>query len=272
MKLRRLLPLWLITLLAAMLLASCGSSLGPMRAGARHGRGKYPSPATFSIPATADAPTRKLLTEARSWLGTSYKYGGTDANGVDCSGFVLSVYNRALSIKLPRNSARQQEYCVPIDRSSLTEGDLVFFTTRGSRGVGHVGIYIGNGMMIHSSSSKGVIISSLDQPYYADNYYSSGRVEKFFAMKQDSRRKAQPAPAEPAKPEEVLIAKASTAPEIQPLPQQPQPQQSQQQPQHTVRTSRVTPPPATAATMESDKQKALNSLLMQIEDSIFATK
>ena len=62
------------------------------------------------------------------------------------------------------------------------EGDLVFFRT-GSKGVSHVGMYVGDGRIIHSSTSRGVIVSSLDESYYRRTYHSSGsRVERYYAM------------------------------------------------------------------------------------------
>lgn len=128
-----------------------------------------------------------LLREADSWIGTAYQYGGNDRNGVDCSGFVTQVYGK-LDIRLPRTSLQQQQFCTPLNRDQLQEGDLVFFTVRGGSSVGHVGIYIGNDQMIHASSSKGVIISSLSQAYYVTNYYGAGRIEPFYAMV-DSERK-----------------------------------------------------------------------------------
>lgn len=147
----------------------------------------------FSTPRTSTVNT--LLREADTWIGTSYAFGGNDRNGVDCSGFVTQVYSRALDIRLPRTSWQQYEYCTPLTRDQLQEGDLVFFTVRGGSSIGHVGIYIGNDQMIHASSSKGVIISSLSLPYYTTNYYGAGRIERYYAMvdKERKKRKAEPA-------------------------------------------------------------------------------
>lgn len=122
----------------------------------------------------------KLLHEAESWLGTKYKYGGNDRDGIDCSGFVLQVFDRAFNIKLPRTSLHQFQFCKAISRKQLQPGDLVFFTVRGGSKVGHVGIYIGDNKMIHASSSQGVIITSLSQKYYTTNYYGAGRINDFY--------------------------------------------------------------------------------------------
>ncbi len=128
-----------------------------------------------------------LLKEAEKWLGTPYKYGGTTRNeGVDCSGLVMSLYNDALSIKLPRNSAAQAEFCNAIDRDKLEVGDLVFFAPRQSGRVNHVGMYIGNGNMIHASGSRGVMISSLSEAYFVKNFYGCGRVGQLAALSSKS--------------------------------------------------------------------------------------
>lgn len=153
--------------------------------------------------------TARLLKEADKWLGTPYAWGGNDRNGVDCSGFVTQVYLRALEISLPRTSERQMQYCVPIAKKDLIPGDLVFFTVRGGNRVGHVGIYIGNGEMVHASSSKGVVVTPLSNPYFVSNYYSSGRIERYIALLDSKKgdRQVKPVPS-PAKPQSPSIAKA----------------------------------------------------------------
>ncbi len=124
------------------------------------------------------ASVGNIMKEARKWMGTPYRYGGKSRAGTDCSGFVMSVFQEAAGIKLPRSSREQQVYCEGIDRRRLEPGDLVFFSTsRRSKAVSHVGIYIGDGDFIHASTSKGVIISSMDERYYTSHYHSCGRVE-----------------------------------------------------------------------------------------------
>lgn len=118
----------------------------------------------------------RIVEEARSWVGTPYRYGGESRKGTDCSGMVMNVYRDVAGIKLPRNSAKQGEYCRRIKRSELLVGDLVFFTSRRGKGINHVGIYVGNGCFVHASTSRGVIVSDLDQDYYTRTYHSAGRV------------------------------------------------------------------------------------------------
>lgn len=124
----------------------------------------------------ASVKAKDIVEESRKWLGTKYRYGGESRKGTDCSGMVMKVFE-AKGIKLPRDSRSQQQWCRPIDKSSLLPADLVFFASKagGSR-VSHVGIFIGKGQFIHSSTSKGVIISRLDEDYYIRHFHSAGRV------------------------------------------------------------------------------------------------
>ena len=118
-----------------------------------------------------------LISEAIKWLGVPYKYAGDDKNGVDCSGLTSQVYLKSLKVKMPRNSREQQRWCLVVEKNELIPGDLVFFATGSDKNrVSHVGIYIGNGDIIHASS-RGVIISSLNEKYYLTRYHSSGRPE-----------------------------------------------------------------------------------------------
>lgn len=121
---------------------------------------------------------KALISEAIKWLGVPYRYAGNDMNGVDCSGLTSQVYLKSLKVKMPRNSREQQRWCILINKSELMPGDLVFFATGSDKNrVSHVGIYIGNGDVIHASSSRGVIVSSLNEKYYLKRYHSSGRPE-----------------------------------------------------------------------------------------------
>lgn len=144
-----------------------------------------------------------LLSEARTWLGVPYKFGGNDRKGVDCSGLVLQVYKDALGIPLPRNSREQSNYCTSIAKGNLIPGDLIFFATGKDRDrVSHVGIFIGDNLMIHASASKGVILSDITAPYYSRTYAGSGIVEQYHAMLDNQVRKPgkNRKPTKPTKP------------------------------------------------------------------------
>jgi len=117
----------------------------------------------------------RLLSSSKKWLGTPYQYGGTTQSGVDCSGFVLNVYND-LGYKVPRTSSEQYQFTKRVSSSDKHVGDLVFFR-RGSD-VGHVGIYVGSNKMIHASTSRGVIIQDLDNEYLQRTFAGFGRVKR----------------------------------------------------------------------------------------------
>jgi len=129
---------------------------------------------TTSIPAMASAnSSTSLINSARSHLGTKYVYGGTTTSGFDCSGFTQYVFKQA-GISIPRTTGQQFAAGTPVSRANLEVGDLVFFNTSG-RGVSHDGIYIGGNNFIHASSSRGVMISSLSDPYYWGSRYIGAR-------------------------------------------------------------------------------------------------
>ena len=122
---------------------------------------------------------KALYSEVSKWLGAPYKFGGSCISGTDCSGMVMQVYKKVYSIVLERNSAMMYEKnCRNISKKNLSEGDLVFFsTTKTKSKINHVGIYLKDGYFVHASSSKGVIISSLNETYYTRAYIASGRVK-----------------------------------------------------------------------------------------------
>jgi cell wall-associated NlpC family hydrolase len=126
-------------------------------------------PLANEVDASSGIKSDQLVTAAKSVIGTKYVYGGTTANGFDCSGFIGYVY-KEVGVKLPRTSASMYNTGTSVSKENLQPGDLVFFNTSG-RGVSHVGVYIGNGKFAHSSSSKGVTIAKLNDPYYWGSKY-----------------------------------------------------------------------------------------------------
>ena len=116
-----------------------------------------------------------LYDDIQTWIGTPYKYGGNDRKGVDCSAFVGHIYNDVYKKKLHRVANDMQLDADLISKSELREGDIVFFTNSKGK-VSHVGIYLKNGMFAHSSTSRGVIISRLDDSYWRKHFYKGGRV------------------------------------------------------------------------------------------------
>ncbi|MBN1637481.1 MAG: C40 family peptidase [Ignavibacteriales bacterium] len=110
------------------------------------------------------------------YIGTPYKYGGNNLNGIDCSGFTTNVYKNALNYKLPRTAREQFSVGENVEKYELKFGDLVFFDTQINSFPGHVGIYIGDNSFVHSSSKNGVIISSLETNYYNTKYVGARRI------------------------------------------------------------------------------------------------
>lgn len=126
-------------------------------------------------PAPAELPDipqkrRDIIITAQNFLGKVYIWGGSTPRGFDCSGLSYFVY-KLNGVELPRVSWLQYRNKVgkKIEKSRLTEGDLVFFQTY-KPGPSHVGIYIGNNQFIHASPSRGVTVSDLDEPYFRKRY------------------------------------------------------------------------------------------------------
>lgn len=190
---RTLIKLILLCLIP-IVLTGCGSSRKSVRSGgsgritASHSgkpAGGASTPAdggseflTELLTKIADPMARDLIAEAGGWIGTQYLYGGASREGTDCSGLVMSVYRDVCGVKIPRTTRDQVRYCTQIARNSLLPGDLIFFG-RGTSpdSVSHVGMYVGDGRMIHASSSRGVIVSPFDTGYWADRYTTAARVD-----------------------------------------------------------------------------------------------
>ena len=133
--------------------------------------------ATRSIISRKTSNLNKVINDAHSKLGSPYVYGDMGERGYDCSGFTCSVYNNIPDVeKLNRSSKDQVQNGIPVNRSELRPGDLLFFNTTG-KGISHVGIYIGDGMMIHASSGgKKVIITDINSNYYSSRYVTARRI------------------------------------------------------------------------------------------------
>ena len=109
------------------------------------------------------------------WFGTPYRLGGNSKTGIDCSSFTSSLLQNIYDLVLPKQAKQQFAATHRIKKEDLQEGDLVFFDTRG--GVSHVGVFLANGNFVHSSSSQGVTISNLADPYYARRFIGAGRAQ-----------------------------------------------------------------------------------------------
>lgn len=118
----------------------------------------------------------KLYRFIKEWYGSPYKYAGKTKQGIDCSGFSNVLYLNVYKKQLSASSKNQHDDCKKINIKDAEEGDLVFFNTSG-KGVSHVGVYLQNNKFVHASTTKGVMISDLNEPYFKKNYISCGKVK-----------------------------------------------------------------------------------------------
>lgn len=128
-------------------------------------------------PSLADALSQRsaILSMAQQQLGTPYVYGGMYPGGFDCSGFVYYVYGKC-GIDLHRCADEQMQDGIIVSRDNLQIGDLVFFSDGSYALATHVGIYVGDGMFIHASTSRGICYSSLDNYSYSSIFLGARRI------------------------------------------------------------------------------------------------
>lgn len=119
----------------------------------------------------------QIVSFAKQYLGYRYVYGGTTPGaGFDCSGFIYYVFN-SCGYSVSRSLSAQASTGTAVSKSELQPGDVVFFNNTSNGALGHVGIYIGNGNMIHAANSKrGVVTDTINSGYYNTYYYSGRRI------------------------------------------------------------------------------------------------
>jgi len=184
-------------IVASFVLMSCGGSKKAARAKASSENTRYTAPEKKPI-ATSSPSTRELIylseikpseenkvrfniiKNARQYEGTPYKYGGTTPKGMDCSGLVYTAFLEE-GISIPRVSRHIAEEGKRIKTSDVIPGDLLFFITgRRSKQINHVGIVVdvlpGQILFIHSSTSQGVIVSSLNEGYWNNAFKEARRI------------------------------------------------------------------------------------------------
>lgn len=115
-----------------------------------------------------------LRTAAQPWIGTPYLFGGTSASGIDCSALIQTVFASALQFTLPRTTEQQEQIGNRVRHNRLDVGDLVFFRPDGKGR--HAGIVLSNRQFVHASTSQGVMISHLDEPYWRRWYHTGRRI------------------------------------------------------------------------------------------------
>lgn len=116
-------------------------------------------------------------TKVKEYLGIPYRPGGTTKKGMDCSGFVRTVYDNLFGIELPPSSVAQFRFSglEKIDTSEMQSGDLIFFANGKKKRINHVGVYISDRQFIHASSTQGITVSSLDERYWSKRFVGSKR-------------------------------------------------------------------------------------------------
>ncbi|AYA38237.1 NlpC/P60 family protein [Hymenobacter oligotrophus] len=119
-----------------------------------------------------------LLRTITEWLGTPYRFGSNSKSGTDCSGFVTRVFKEVYGISLVHSSRSMFNHVKRVSKDEMQTGDLVFFRRGPGQPIYHVGIYLKDGKFAHSATNGGVMVSSLQQPYYQRNFYAAGRVNR----------------------------------------------------------------------------------------------
>lgn len=117
----------------------------------------------------------ELLKSFEYWKGTKYRWGGDSHKGIDCSALTRRVYREVFNYELPRVAIAQANHGRKIKTSELEPGDILFF--RPENRVNHTAVYLGNNLFINASSSKGVIISSLESKYWGKYFKYAVRID-----------------------------------------------------------------------------------------------
>ena len=112
----------------------------------------------------------QLLKSYSNWKGTKYSLGGDSESGMDCSALTRRVYREVYGYELPRQTVQQVKVGAHIQRENLKPGDIVFFRPEGNN---HTAVYLGDTLFINASSSKGVVISTLENTYW-NKYFKYG--------------------------------------------------------------------------------------------------
>ncbi|MDN5284448.1 MAG: peptidoglycan endopeptidase [Mucilaginibacter sp.] len=123
----------------------------------------------------SDIQNGRLYSFIDQWLGTPYRFGGLDKDGVDCSGFTFLLEQQVYGITIPRMTSKQITVIKRKYEEDLKEGDLVFFDFDGKQ-FSHVGVYLQNGYVVHASSRRGVIIIRLRDPSMYKYFSRAGSI------------------------------------------------------------------------------------------------
>lgn len=117
-----------------------------------------------------------LYEQHDEWRYTPYRMGGLSKRGVDCSGFVYTTLQSRFGLEVPRTARSQATVGEIVSREQIQPGDLVFFKTNSSKTRWHVGIYVEDQQFLHASTSQGVVLSSLNDPYWRTAFQQARRL------------------------------------------------------------------------------------------------
>lgn len=117
----------------------------------------------------------KLTSAYQEWAGTKYLWGGDSKKGIDCSAFVRRIFRKVFNYEMPRVTTSQIQQGKRITKEELKTGDIIFF--RPENRTNHTAIYLGDSLFIHSSSSKGVSIASINNSYWKKYFKFGVRVD-----------------------------------------------------------------------------------------------
>jgi cell wall-associated NlpC family hydrolase len=178
-RIRRLLPA--VLLAVAVAVAGCAGAASrpavPTRADSTDDKARIHSRMHVAASAARaqdrSGVEQRLRAEVRQWQGTPHCMGGESRRGIDCSGFVRRLYRDIYGRRIPRSTALQVKSGRAVGQNQLRTGDLVFFRVPGKGR--HVGIYLGRSEFAHASTSKGVIVSSLEDRFWRRAYWTARR-------------------------------------------------------------------------------------------------
>ncbi len=160
-----------LTILAAFLLAtSCVTSHRPPASPMLNSE----QPRVTKRHTSHNVIEERIREEYKRWQGTQHRMGETGSRGIDCSGFVRTVFKDVYNIDLPRTTKAQVKQGRPIPFKELQAGDLVFF--KPPTYLRHVGIFLSDSEFVHASKNKGVTLSKIDKYYWGKYYWTARRV------------------------------------------------------------------------------------------------
>lgn len=153
------------------------SSCGIFQKKSKTTTSKKPKTDNTSKNTTLEKYSQKIGTEVTNlalystidqWMGVPYKYGGKSKSGIDCSNFTCEILRTTFAYPSGYYypSSKLAEQGREVNLSNAVEGDIVCFAINQNSKISHVGIYLANKKFVHASTSKGVVISSLDEDYY----------------------------------------------------------------------------------------------------------